>query len=721
MKCSFEERIAGIKGYDYYPIQGKFERRMRLFMESDKKIIINQGGMGLGKTISTAHIIGNHLKNYDLVYIATPTSPLKYTWCEELYKCDLKNRVSLWPSKNSVCVFRQIFKQKKFNTDLCNDDCVFRRDLNASEEFNTSCNNLSQEYLNMLPHATPKEYYGKKLKQIGKTNDQILNEVKAFTEPKRKIKMTLRTDYKKACGISCLYSPSRNCLKNEFNNLQKIIIGDYFGVFNNEMFENVTSRSPQAGDSLLIIDEGHLLSLRSKSYNSRAIYLNRDVAKLRMEIEKNIQKIGNKDDISSLMIFISILEYYYFGKLNSEEYDKDFIKINYENWVKIFSNENQNGRKFLDNIITILIQLDKNMLNNNEEVSKRSSCNKIKEYLIGLRDNGDDLDYYSTSRKMLYFKQQDIQMKIDCINPSKTLQEIFNRWKKIIIISGTIIYKNKYLLDLGLSNKPEEYIFHENIKRFGIEKNTFIYPYGNFGGKLRTQTYKQNSNKLSKILRELKGKSILFIQSKKNAKAIRDSINLSDYKIIDFCTHQNEDNEIDAEEFDTLKNEFSRNKSEKVIGIMNIRGRVEGHNFVDEVGNFQLNNVIVYGFPLDSPSDLLIATYKRYHAMGFSKDDSKIYTWLETPISKIHQAVYRSKRNETSNPVIILWGERFSSSYNGLTLSKDKDQWYKLLGEKNNIFNNLPDEMKNKEGNYSQLLNFIKEVNNERTYKKKNN
>ena len=92
-----------------------------------------------------------------------------------------------------------------------------------------------------------------------------------------------------------------------------------------------------------------------------------------------------------------------------------------------------------------------------------------------------------------------------------------------------------------------------------------------------------------------------------------------------------------------------------------------------------------------------------------------MYTSLIEPINKIHQAVYRSKRNEEQNPIIILWGNRFSSKpTNDIFLFKDNitGEFIKLHDD-NNIFSNLATELKKREGGFQNLLEFINEVEHE--------
>ena len=60
---------------NHNPNQKKFYERVKNFLNDDKDVLINQGGMGLGKTKATVMA----MKNNDN-YIATPFSQLKNEW-----------------------------------------------------------------------------------------------------------------------------------------------------------------------------------------------------------------------------------------------------------------------------------------------------------------------------------------------------------------------------------------------------------------------------------------------------------------------------------------------------------------------------------------------------------------------------------------------------------------------------------------------------------------
>jgi len=62
----------------YNQNQELFFNRIKLFLEGEKDFLINQGGMGLGKTKATIKTI-----NKENIFIATPFSQIKNEWSKE--------------------------------------------------------------------------------------------------------------------------------------------------------------------------------------------------------------------------------------------------------------------------------------------------------------------------------------------------------------------------------------------------------------------------------------------------------------------------------------------------------------------------------------------------------------------------------------------------------------------------------------------------------------
>jgi len=238
-------------------------------------------------------------------------------------------------------------------------------------------------------------------------------------------------------------------------------------------------------------------------------------------------------------------------------------------------------------------------------------------------------------------------------------------------------------------------------------------PEDDFAKSKRMSTYEKNCKKILEVLDDLSGKTIIFIQAKYNSLKLENIISKK-FKVVNFCTKENNEEEVSSEEFEKLKKEFS-NYKEKCVGIININGRVEGHNFTDDDSIPQVSNVIIYGFPLPPANELIKAREKLYIDKFSNEQKILNHVYLNDPIQKIQQACYRCKRNDESNPIIILWGSRFSKNKDICLYPKDaaKTDW-KYINREYNVFSSLPSDFKKNNGNYQELIKFIKKREDDR-------
>jgi len=123
---------------DYSRNQELFYERINNFLNNKNEILINQGGMGLGKTKSTIMA----MKNIDN-YIATPFSQLKNEWSDELNEC--KKSHGVWFSKTDCCIKKR--DNPKFKIENCNDGCKFRSHLEANKEYYPTCKVISNNLI----------------------------------------------------------------------------------------------------------------------------------------------------------------------------------------------------------------------------------------------------------------------------------------------------------------------------------------------------------------------------------------------------------------------------------------------------------------------------------------------------------------------------------------------------------------------------------------------
>ena len=683
-KIEFKKYIINKKG-NFREGQYKFYSRTMDFMKGAEKFLINPAGMGLGKTIATTIIINNFLSSYDLTFIANPTSQLKYIWVENTHDVGLLDKIAIWPSKRDVCIFKQLFKDKKFPLSNCNDDCPYQKRCKEDKKYTTECREDYERYMNMGKNATPLKYYEKLMKE-------------------NKIDLI---DYKKnnkELPFNCLRPSTLMGLRDLYiKDTRKIIIGDYNGFLIPKMFKNVTDIDPSLINSLLIIDEGHLINKRARGYYSKSIYLERDLKKLEYEFDKYKQNIKPNHQQYIIILIENIKKLVQIFK--KKYIEKKVYKYNYSEFKKDFDCDDI----IFNNILIALNELDKIISSNEDDGEQKSSTKRVSEYLDSLKNNSNKEEYFSSIQKKKNYNKDDIKLNCVCIDPSNHLRELYSNWDKIIINTGTLSKNKKIVLyEIGIDEKDCNY--EKEIESYDLSKDTFILPEGNFNSKYREDTYKNNLSNLIGVINKISGKTIIFIQSKYDSFKLEKLLS-KNIKVINFCVKENDEGEISPEEFLQLKSEFINNKN-KCIGIININGRVEGHNFTDDNSIPQVKNVIIYGFPLPAIGELEKARESLY-IKKFSNEESTLsHVFLSEPIQKIQQACYRCKRDNKSKPIIILWGERFSQNKE-IALYPMKNLW-RIIETKHNIFNSLPSDFKKNVGNYNELIKFIEKKENGR-------
>ncbi len=682
------------KSLDYRPPQFNFYTRTLNFLKSDKKFLINPAGMGFGKTPLTTWLINDFKDEYDIILIANPTDPLKYVWLKSLKENKLIDVTAPWPSKKSLCIYKRIFKDRKIPIDsICNDDCPYMKDHKCGndKQYTDLCEIDYNNYLLMNDKLTPNNYY----KLMIEKYNILQEEIKEISLGKDNV------DYlkDKKLPFGCLCSPTRMGLRD---GKRMIIVGDYYGFLKQKMFRMVTKKDPYHLDSLLIIDEGHLINPRAKSEYSNKIYLNKNSLGLKNELNKYIQYTSRHDE-SNIIVVLDML-----NEINNKIIVKGNKKTNfdYKTIKKLIFDDDLGYDTLIKSLGRFMDIVDKNK----EPEEKSSDTEKVYNYLKAIKENDNDDSFYNFAENITLYNKEDIILSSICLNPSNKLKEVWKSWDKVIINTGTL-YKNKKIAldEIGICDN--QCTTEEMINSYDLSKNVFTIAENNFNSKYREGTYKNNINKLCEVLSNLNGKTIIFIQAKDNSLLLEDLLKKNRRKVINFCKKENKDGEVSAEDFEILKEKFVSGDKD-LIGIINIMGRVEGHNFTDGDDIPQVNNVIIYGFPMPSADDISKARHKFYIKKYGNKEDCLFHIFLNEPIHKIQQASYRCKRSPEQTPTIILWGKRFAKEDKIYVYPEEDGSWENgIIGIKNNIFNSLPKEFQKNYINYSELIEELKKRN----------
>jgi hypothetical protein len=96
-----------VKKYNYKvrPNQYPFYKRTLDFLkDKNEQILVNQGGMGLGKTFAASAAINETKTLFSGAFIGTPTGAIKNEWVKELKKFNLFNHGVVWYAKSDLCI-----------------------------------------------------------------------------------------------------------------------------------------------------------------------------------------------------------------------------------------------------------------------------------------------------------------------------------------------------------------------------------------------------------------------------------------------------------------------------------------------------------------------------------------------------------------------------------------------------------------------------------------
>lgn len=613
-------------GMDNRVPQEEFFNRTSKFIKTKKHILLNPAGMGLGKTLATSKVISDSLYNYEFFFIANPTAPLKEVWSKELKDMGMLQEHIIWFSKSEMCIKKKY--NPKFNESKdCNDDCEFVAGIWKNKEYSTYCHELLQCL--KLP-ITPNKYY-------------------------------------KTCGEDCCLLPiCRLGLKT-----RKILIGDFFGVLNSEMFELVTKYREQnriRRKSCLVIDEAHLLPGRAKEYLSKSLSFDKAIRELSTEINCDYLQRHNLKLFKQFKDTLKTLENIRVKLLNEIDIKQNTIRYSYNKFKEDY---NKCKIELCFNFEDMINQFDNlavkayNHDHDDYEDEKEPYCVKFTRFLRYWKLKQEDENYSGYFQYSIKLKDR-IKFFINCQDTSKFLKNKLKIWGKVILNSGTISDLDYFKHHTGLETLDVDYM--PFIQAHSIKDNVIIHPLGNFIRKNREETYNKNKVLLQNLLRELSGRTIVFIQSKQDSKVMEQQIREIGTKVVNFCL--NDDGfETKKTDFDLCMDEF--NSLKEGVAIMNINGRVEGYNFKNPEDNTSVSNIIVYGYPF--PKRGIVYDDEKEYLLNILKDKNLASKWIDyiPTLDRIHQACMRAKRNENDNPIIILWDNQFGKNERGYDYMPD--------------------------------------------------
>jgi len=600
--------------------QEEYYNRTKDFLNSDNKILINPGGMGLGKTYATIQALKKSPINFS--FITCPTDPLKLVWGDEFNNSNLTKQYSIWYGKPSCCIKKILNKDFDVYKNCKSDTCQYWKNLQKDGQYTI----LAEKELIKLDKQLP-IYPGKYYK-----NNNMKN---------------------------CLMPINRLGLKTK-----KYLIADYFGFLNRSMFNAVINSQQEnnknTNNGTLIIDEAHLIPERAKDFLSKIINFTTIIKKLKDEIicdyitRDIVKKVLWENTIKKLQI---IHDEIIRNKKDNEE------RYTYNNFYDFYSSLEMDRTFTFPELMENLMILSKDGYGidfNNWENRDEPACSKLYRFINEWENKSEDPSYKHYFQYK-YTNKGRVRFVIDCCDTSRHLIKVFKQWNKILLNSGTIPDLEYFQFKTGVELFKTKY--EDLIESYSIKDRVIIFSKGNFtatkkmGVIPREETYKNSSKLLNDSLNILNGRTIIYIQKKSDSVLLKKLIN-SKIDVIDFCS-KDDGFATQIEDFQTSMEIF--NSKKEAIAIMNINGRVEGFNFENIIDKSSVNNIIIFGYP--------------FPKLGLSRDDQiKFYTeksgqkttatkWVDyVPVlMRIHQAVCRAKRKESDNPVIILWDQQFGS------------------------------------------------------------
>lgn len=611
---TWQDFILGL-GKDIRPEQEAFHKRTDSFMKTDKHVLLNPGGMGLGKTLATCKVLLDNTLNHEFFFIANPTSPLKTIWSNTMNECKMSPHM-IWFPKSEMCIKKRA-KPSFDESKNCNDDCEYTSEIWADRQPKEKCN-------------------------------QLLSSLKLPTYPDEY--------YKKQGSKNCLLHVCRYGLKT-----RKFLIGDFFGVLNSTMFNLITRNKDvnrNKSKAVLIVDEAHLLPHRAKDYLTRSISLDKAIR----EIEKEIQ-------CDYLVRANGQLWIMYKGTLNvlkkirnkllkqTKEKKEDLIRYSYNSFRKDYKDLKTEHSFNFEELEIKMLELAKRGHGYADDYEKEDDpyCVKFSLFLRAWKEKSKD-ENYSEYFQYSMRNKENISLLINCQDTSDYLFNSMSKWGRVILNSGTISNLDWFKHHTGLENLDVQY--EDHIESFSIKDDVLIHPIGNFKftGGYREKTYDENKEKIISLTSNLSGRTIIFVQSKKDSSMLENQLRSTGKKIINFC--------LEDDGFETSKKHFERcmgefNLISEGIAIMSINGHgTVGHNFKNKAGE-SVSNIIIYGYPFPM-YNLLYRDELEYLEKKLG-DKALAYKWMSyVPVlDKIYQACTRAKRDETDNPIIILWDNQF--------------------------------------------------------------
>lgn len=380
------------------------------------------------------------------------------------------------------------------------------------------------------------------------------------------------------------------------------------------------------GNYIFLVDEAHNLIDRAREMYSASLY------------KKNILQLKRK------VKNIDIKLHKYLNQLNRFMIDIRHQCESQGNFItSIYYPED-----FVDILRSIIYRTEKIFAKNIEW----EHMDELLEFYFDSYDFIRKTELYDDKYITYYEKiDDDIKMKIFCLDPSSNLRDYMANSKSSILFSATLTPMNYFVKMLG----GTENSYGLTLTSPFLQNNLCLLANGNISTKyrLREKTYSKVVDTIYYTVKEKKGNYIVFFPSYKYMNDVynlfRERINNDD---IDAIVQERGLSEIDKEKF---LQQFEEDRQNSFIAFAVLGGMFsEGIDLTGE----KLSGAIIVGVGLPSicyERDLI----KNYFDMKYNKGYE--YSYMFPGFNKVMQASGRVIRTNEDVGVVVLIDERFGS------------------------------------------------------------
>ncbi|MBW2990765.1 ATP-dependent DNA helicase [Candidatus Woesearchaeota archaeon] len=411
----------------------------------------------------------------------------------------------------------------------------------------------------------------------------------------------------------------------------RVIIGDYYYLFNSYIRETFLSRTgKELSKIIIIIDEGHNLPERVKDLASHRISTN-TIRRAREEVKKR-----GKEQIEETLTVLEKKLWELADNVADETYVSRDQLIEEIKEITDYD-EIVSDMSFLADII--------------REEQKQSSLGTVAAFLEAWQ--GDDKGFTRILTKSLSLRGEEIiVIQYRCLDPSLMTRDVIRSAYSTILMSGTLSPTSMYKEVLGFDTADEE-----SYKSPFPEKNklNIIIPRTSTKYETRSEEqYREIAEIVVRATNKIPGNTAVFFPSY----LLRDDVNKHFSKLSEkpvFVEKQKFSKKEKLEFLEAFKG--YKNVGAVLLGVI-------GGNFgegVDLPGDF-LKGVIIVGLPLQRP-DLETQALIKYYDEKFKKGWD--YGYLFPAFNRALQSAGRCIRSETDKGVIIFLDERYTwKNYN---------------------------------------------------------